>query len=421
MTFKHKVNVHIINSHPRGNGTFTYRIKSFQTVLESNNFQVKIPFILYPFETHYQGISKKINVLNNSCLVEIKPKINFIQIAVKNIQKVFPANIYTKILYALHIILYRIDLWYISLYKTYKIGENDIVIASGGPGSVFRMGYELAKNSNSTLILDYRDPWNLGYNLLETGTFINTFKRKIMVEQEIKILDHAHHITTVSESLKNFFPQKYHHKITVIENGSNFEQDDIMPIINSKPEKFNINYLGTIYNDQLHNEDFFKAISDFYFSINKKDTIALNFVGSSKNENLKKLIIKYKLESITNITDRLDKEELLPYLTNASLFLQLRFKDRSKIITSKITDYLMFRKPILLPVSDGGDIEETINKYNAGYVCNGYMETLDVLNSEYQKFLNRKDITVNKKEDLSHLSRSKIAEKLIKVIENLDS
>jgi glycosyltransferase involved in cell wall biosynthesis len=231
-------------------------------------------------------------------------------------------------------------------------------------------------------------------------------------------LDHAHHITTVSESLKGFFPKEYHRKITVIENGSNFEQEDILHQINAKPEKFSINYLGTIYNDQLFEEDFFKAFAEFYHSTKNSSLIALNFIGADDNDRLKKLIKKHKLERVTNITKRVNKEALLSYLINASIFLQLRFKNRSQIVTSKITDYLMFRKPILLPVSDEGDMSEMIKKYQAGYVCNAVEDTKAALQKEYQRFLNGESILVHQK-DLSHLSRIEISKKFVKVIEDL--
>ncbi|MBD3747883.1 MAG: glycosyltransferase [Sphingobacteriales bacterium] len=422
MISKH-ITVHIIISHPKGNGTFTHRIKSFKNALELNGLKVKIPHILYPFETYYQGISKEINIIPEKSLIIIKPKSNLIQNTTTKLQKLTSGKILIKILYALNILLYKIDLWYVPLFKSYTINhlEDNIIIASGGPGSVFRMGYELANNSNSKLILDYRDPWNLGYNLLETGSWINKFKRKIMLKTELQILEYAHHITTVSESLKSFFPKKYHHKITVIENGSNFEQDEIIDLINPTPSKFNITYLGTIYHEQLFEEDFFKAFSQFYHdkADNYKNHIRLNFIGSDKNDRLKLLIKKYDLNEATVITKRLKQEDLLKYLVNASLFLHLRFKGRSKIITSKIADYLMFRKPILLPISDDGDIAETIRKYKAGYVCSNYLEVVNTLENEFQGFLNKEDITL-RKGDFSCLSRSEIANKLIELIKGLE-
>jgi glycosyltransferase involved in cell wall biosynthesis len=241
-----------------------------------------------------------------------------------------------------------------------------------------------------------------------------------MLKGEMHILKNADHIITVSESLKSFFPPEFQHKITVIENGSNFEQEEIITKINCKPSQFNVVYLGTVYDDQLFEEDFFIAFAEFYKNSTVKEQISLKFIGSDKNLKLKKILKKYGLDEISEITVRVDNETLIQYLLNASIFLHLRFKGRSKIISSKISDYLMFRKPILLPVSDKGDIADSITHYNAGYVCNGVGETLESLREEYKKYLTGESIVLHKN-DFSWLSRKELAKKLTKIISSLNS
>ena len=100
------------------------------------------------------------------------------------------------------------------------------------------------------------------------------------------------------------------------------------------------------------------------------------------------------------------------------MFLHLKYGDRSQIITSKNADYLMFNKPILLPVSDKGDLAESITRYKAGYICSGIEETVNALNKEYKKFLNKENVTLDNG-DFSFLSRSEISKKLLTVIKNL--
>ena len=400
--------------------TYTFRYISFLKRLKEKNNNTTAIGLIFPFKT--QSLE---NLSINSSSDYIPQLIELIITDYNIIQRIllyvnkhqYPFWI-EKFFLAIHIMVYKVDPWFVNPSNFKNLNAEPSIIISGGSGGIIKTSYLLSKKYNAKLVLDYRDPWNFGYHLLETDILIHSFKRKFTLKTERKILDHAHHITTVSESLKSFFPKEYHHKITVIENGSNFVQEDILHQINAKPEKFSINYLGTIYNDQLFEEDFFKAFADFYHSTKHSASIALNFIGTIKNDPLKKLIKKYKLEEITSITKRMSEEMLLTYLTNTSIFLQLRFKDRSQIITSKITDYLMFRKPILLPVSDKGDIAETIKNYQAGYVCNGVEDTIAVLQKEYQKFLNKESIIIHQK-DLSHLSRTEISKKLVKVIEDL--
>lgn len=415
--------VWIITYDLRINQTSTYRYFSFLNSLNESQITTIGLGIYFPFKPHPntdQTKNSNHHSFDNCMILEID-QLNLTQSLLYYIDKAKTSFSIKKIFLALHIILYKVDQWFVKPSNFKNMNAKPSIIVSGGSGGIIKTSYLLSKKYNAKLILDYRDPWNFGYNLLETNNLIHFFKRKFTLKTEIKILEYAHHITTVSESLKNFFPKKYHHKITVIENGSNFEQKDIVPQINPTPAKFSINYLGTIYNDQLFEDVFFEAFSDFYRNIENKHQISLNFIGADKNENLKKMIKKYNLEGITNITKRVNKEDLMPYLTDASIFLQLRFKGRSEIITSKITDYLMFRKPILLPVTDEGDIAEAIRKYNAGYVCNGAKETLNALYSEYTKFLNKKDCRINMDKDLSQISRTEVSKKLIDIINNLEN
>lgn len=405
----------------RLNQTFVWRYLSFIKKLNKHGFTAKGIGFSFHYQPHPLSQTEKTqNPLENTKIIQVNYT-NGIQKVLCFFDKYGAPFAVKKIFLAIHIIIYKVDQWYVEQKNLKALPKNPSIIISGGQGGIIKTAYLLAKKNNAKLILDYRDPWNFGYHLLETSPFIYRFKKRFTLKTETEILEYAHHITTVSESLKSFFPKKYHRKITVVENGSNFEQDEIIDLINPIPSIFNITYLGTIYNDQLDDESFFEAFKQFYHSKSEKDKnhIRLNFIGSDKNDKLKLLIKKYDLTIVTTITKRLNQEELLEYLVNASLFLQLRFKGRSKIITSKIADYLMFRKPILLPASDEGDIAETIRKYNAGYVCTNYKEVTSILENKFQRFLNKEDITL-KQEDFSWLSRSEIANKLIDVIKKLE-
>lgn len=402
--------------------TFVFRYTSFVKKLKSLGyftFGIGLNFFYKPHPSTPTDMNTHLD-LEHIITIDVK-NMNWVQKLLYFLDRnSFPFTI-KKIFLALHIIFFKVDQWYVLQKNLKSIPQNPSIIVSGGQGGIIKTAYLLAKQKQSKLIIDYRDPWNFGYHLLETSPFIYQFKKKFTQKTELEILDYAHHITTVSESLKSFFPEKYHHKITVIENGSNFEQNEILDLINPTPPTFNVTYSGTIYNDQLKEESFFKAFAQFYHTKVDADqkNIRLNFIGSDKNNKLKLLIKKYNLIHATTITKRLNQEDLLQHLINASMFLQLRLKGRYRIITSKISDYLMFRKPILLPISDDGDISERIKKYNAGYVCYSSEEIVNTLEQEFKRFLNKEDISLRGK-DFSWLSRSEIANKLIEVIEKLE-
>jgi hypothetical protein len=320
-----------------------------------------------------------------------------------------------KILIAFHLILYKTDQWYADLSD---IDFYPDIIVSGGSSGIIKTSYNLAKKYNASLILDYRDPWNFGYNLIETNNLVYRFKRGFTKKQELKFLAFAQKISTVSESLKSFFPEKIQNKVFVIENGSNYQESDYNNEKINQQNIFIITYLGTLYDDQLLNTVFFEALSHFIEKkkLDKQDLQVL-FLGSKKNTLLPKIAAKYGLTKYIQITERKESEDLLHYLQITSVFLHLKYGNRSQIISSKQAEYLMFRRPILLPISDHGDIAESIINHNAGYVCENESQIFETLELLWNKFQSGENLFIHQSEEfVESISRKKIAEDFVKFI-----
>ena len=422
MIFK-DVDVLIITYDIRLNQTFTNRYISFNQTLNQHHFRSKIISVKFPFTTHpINNLKEKKSVKDIDNVVQLTAKkLNPIQKQLLLIDNKSLSYTNKKIFLALHLMFYKVDHWFVSKKDLSTINLDASVIISGGSSGIIKSASYLADKNKAKLVLDYRDPLNFGYHLLETNKLIYKLKGFFTIRNEIRFLRKADHIITISESLKSFFPQEFQKKISVIENGSNYEFNLVKAKINKKPKEFNIVYLGRIYNEQLLDETFFKAIKAFVKQFKIIDSsLKIYFLGSKLDSKLPEIITKYALETFTHITERLEEKNILNYLLNASMFLHLKYGNRSQIITSKNADYLMFKKPILLPVSDKGDLAESITKYKAGYICNGIEETVNALNKEYNKFLNKENVTLDNG-DFSFLSRSEISKKLLTVIKNLQS
>lgn len=355
--------------------------------LQRNDVEVKI--LYYDFSTLNKasiGIDgEQLNIpdlIKNNTLV-LNPSLNFLQVISfwlikKNLLKLY------KLSTLLHQLVYSAD-----VFAVYKINEelpdlnlnkNDYVIALGGPFGIFKTALIIKNKYDCKLVIDYRDPWTYGYPPIDGSYLFHLYKQRIIRKEENRILSKAKNVFTVSDSLKNFFPNKFQSKVFVIPNAANYQEVNV----NTSPKTFNIIYLGTIYDIQLTDHTFFKVFSKWIID---KPKVNLIFLGSNNNILLKKIIELYELVNYTSITKRLSKENLQQYLENASIFLQFKYGDRKEIITSKQADYLIYRKPILLPVSDLGDIAESIYKNKAGYVCNKEDEVLSILDNLYKKFL----------------------------------
>lgn len=301
--------------------------------------------------------------------------------------------------------------------KAFNIGKNDVVITSAPPYSALNVGYYLKQKYGAKWIIDYRDPWTLGYPTLAFSIFADTFRKFIQRKAELKFLEAADYIITVSESLKNTFPEKFHHKIEVISNGANTDEMELLNIV-SKPTTFSIVYAGTIHSQQLDDVYFFKTVKRFIDdNLIQPSDFKLHFIGSADSSELKSIVNSLELQNYVNITNRITLPELYNYMYQASMFLQLKYGNRDKIITSKQFDYLAMQKPILLPHSDKGDIAESIISNKAGYVCKNKEELYFILQQEYSKFIDNEDIRIYRDSNfVDSISRNTSSNKLLDLV-----
>ncbi len=295
--------------------------------------------------------------------------------------------------------------------------KNDVIITSAPPYSALNIGYYLKRKYGVKWIIDYRDPWTLGYSTLSYSNFADKLRKLIQRKEELKFLESADQIITVSDSLCKMFPSKFQHKIHVVPNGANTDEMDLSKI-NSNPETFSIVYAGTMHSQQFENVYFFEVVRQFIIEENiKPENFKIHFVGAAESAELKSELSKYDLHEYVNCTSRVELSVLYEFMYEASMFLHLRYSERDKIITSKQYDYLALQKPILLPESDNGDLEESILKNNAGYVCKNKDELIYILRQEYYKFMNNTNVRIYRDENfINQISRNYASNKLLELL-----
>ncbi len=296
----------------------------------------------------------------------------------------------------------------------------DKVLVSYPSMAIHNLGFILKKKYGCKLILDYRDPGIYGYRQISENKVVSFLRKLFLKKRELKNLHQADEVTTVSDSIKALFPTEYHPKITVIKNGY-FCQKANLSLIKPSNGVFKIVYLGTIYSIQLVDQTFFKALRVFIDQHNiQPHQLQLKFVGAASSLKLAEIINHYKLDPYTLITPRLAIEKAYEELYDASLFLHLKYGDRQAIITSKQYEYLAFQKPILLPLSDDGDLKESILKYNAGFVANSKEEIIAILAKQYHLHLkNKPQIITRTAAELYELSRTAQEKKLHNLINQM--
>lgn len=416
-------NLIFILPHLRVNTTSVSRFKSIIKEAVQQGHHVKVIEFLFPLNKSI-GLGQQLDNKSEledyikDHLVSISIKPNILQKAAFFLLNKFEKP-YWKVVNWLHQGIFNNDIFYPGKPVNDCLVSNHqetMVIAFGGPFGVFSYAEEISDLYDAKLVLDYRDPWTFGYVSLDSSPFVHSLKMSILRKRELRILEKASLITTVSNTLKSYFPAEYQFKVNVFENGTNFNLSDLN--LPSDTESFNIVYLGTIYNNQLQDEVFFRAVK--IFIENKKvGLVKWYIIGAIDNKCLINKISEYGLTPYVEITPRIAKAELLRYLKNASVFLHLRYGQEKGIITSKQADYLFFNKPILLPVSDSGDISESIIKHNAGYVCNTVEENLEVLETLLDKFTKGEILNTGQKPYSTSYTRKEIAAKFLDKVVNI--
>jgi len=408
------------------NTTSHNRIFSFYTAIKNNGEEVKVFYPSPDLNTYwFSGQKETLNDTDNNDFFTVDTHLNLIQKLAFNSGLAKRYKAFWYLYYMLHYLIYQRDIYFTNnaLWKClrkFKVSSSDTLIVSSPPFGLFYEAYIIKKITKCHLILDYRDPWTYGYYPVGRKPLFSWLSKLLERNRENKILENATYITCVHNSIKSFFPEKYQNKTFIVHNGANSKFIDFNKI-EAHPKHFRIVYLGTIHEEQLKEEVFFSAISKIIKNKNISPSLfEIAFIGSIKCTSLHEIIKKYQLQKFVRITDRRSIQKALEIGSSASALLHLRYGDRQQLITSKHTDYLALQKPILLPISDNGDIANSILEHHAGYVCNSPDECYNVLQELWEKYQRGESFKIPRsKEFLYSISREAEAEKLVKIIKSL--
>lgn len=286
------------------------------------------------------------------------------------------------------------------------ISKEDVCVLPMGLTTFQLVSYLKKEKEGLKIVLDYRDPFVMGYRLLTYNKFLFWLLRSRFIRDEEELQKKVDGIITVSAKLAQFFPLSFASKLSVIENGANIAWMETDAIVDRSPY-FKISYLGTVYPEQLSDHSFFEAIALFLQTTPaSKEVFKLEFIGGKTSSELDQLLKKYSLQDFANVTAWLPKQEAFRRCYDTSLFLHLKYADRTAIITSKHYDYLALQKPVLLPITDGGELEQAIHAEQSGFVCGNKDELLRLLNDLWSKHQNGESFRIKRSGKYLHsLSR----------------
>ena len=263
----------------------------------------------------------------------------------------------------------------------------DILIVTGSPFILFRLGYYYAKNLKGKWVADYRDMWHLS----DMPRFYDSFLEKIVrrfvgLKIEKKWINTSSHISVAS----TFFVPKIRRiseiDVSPIENGY-FEEEHLLQLNTPKNKELSFVYVGTIYKTQKI-AACIQVIGDALKNENQKGKIA--FIGSSFKRELRIFIEKWNSDFLDiEIISKVSKEKCLQIQSSFHFGIMCSYGVKG-VPASKLYEFLGMRQPVLLYPSDNDIIEDTLLKANLGFCYSNYQSALDGVQTIIREFQHNK-------------------------------
>jgi len=269
-----------------------------------------------------------------------------------------------------------------------------LIIASGGPFTLFRFAHLLHKKFEVPWMADYRDEWSI--NVISRTSYLpGKFIKFIEKRSEKKWVKSAVGIISVSKVIADNIAGFVNKPADVVMNG--FEERYFKDLSqNEQFSDFTITYNGTLYHVQKF-EIFLSAFKKVVDKYRNKLKIQILFPGLAIDEYMADKVRNYLIgyESNFNITGRITPKEVIDLQNKSHVLLGIAYSGTRGFFSTKIFEYLACRKPVILCPSDNDVMAEIIKMANAGYICDNAVEAEDRLCLLIEEYLNTGQIQCN--------------------------
>jgi len=260
-----------------------------------------------------------------------------------------------------------------------------VIIATGGPWSIFEIGRTLSRRIGAELYLDYRDAWNIYSPDLRIGLLhdlgsgiLGRIKCWSNKRRERAIGRHAKGIISVSENtLNNCMVASGVNNSCLVLNGYGHEPLDSVEPLSSK---MNLTFTGTIHKEQLF-DIFIKGVEILRSQHpNIFEDLQFNLIGvlSSYPSNIDALSV-FSNNPQFNIKPYIDLNESIRIQRSSDVLISIATRGLVGIPGSKLFEYFKAERPILLiSLADDGQ-ESLLEETNTGSICRSAKEVSDLI------------------------------------------
>ena len=296
----------------------------------------------------------------------------------------------------------------------------DKLVITANPFVSFFIGYRLKqKFPKLKWVADYRDDWSTSEITNHTNALAK-FIFGIESKSEKKWVGTASVTTTISP----YYAQKISGFTGIpgktLLNG--FTEDDLAKVADqSKPTELAVTYNGTLYPTQpieLFLNGFKQAVDKY----GSKLTFRLNFPGLAYDavqaERVRSNMKGY--EHTLHITERIPRTQVFDIQNQSHAFLMVAHQGIKGISSSKLYEYLCFKKPVILCPNDNDIIQETVTDTGTGVICNTEGEVYNSLSRMAEDLISKGKVEcpINEERLMSY-SRNNQAKVLAEILNGL--
>ena len=300
------------------------------------------------------------------------------------------------------------------LKKYLKENKVDVIITTGPPHSMHLIGLNLKKQLNIKWIADFRDPWTKIDYFHHLPLTKSAVKKHHFLETEV--LKNADAVLVVGNTMKENY-SKYNKNTITITNGFDGEISDSKIKLDAKFTMTHIGLMNADRNPKMLWEVLAEIINE-----NKafKADFELKLIGKVDDAVLKD-ISKQKLNSKVKIVNYVAHEQVVEFQKKSQVLLLIvnDVPSAKGIVTGKMFEYLMAKRPILAIAPVDGDLAKILTKTNGGLVIdfNGKVELKKCILDLYLKFKAGK-LEVDSK-NIEQFHRRELTKKVSNIINSI--
>lgn len=296
------------------------------------------------------------------------------------------------------------------------LGSNkiDVVITTGPPHSMHLIGLNLKKELNIKWMADFRDPWT-EIDYFEQLPLTKKAKEKHhFLEKEV--LRNADAVLAVGNTMKENFSD-FNSNVVTVTNGFDEELDETIVKLDSK---FTITHIGLMNADR--NPKMLWEVLAEIISENKEFAadFELKLIGKADASVIAE-ISRFQLSKNVQVIDYVTHDKVVEFQQKSQVLLLIVNKVPSAkgIITGKIFEYLMAKRPILAIAPTNGDLAEILKETNGGLVVDfDDKQTLKMAILNLYTTFKREKLSVESK-NIAQFHRKELTKKVSELIHKI--